>query len=158
MSLLTRLFGKTVVSPEHQYDGLACVEWAGCTSEGYGQIWFQGKMVGTHRVAWEVVHGDIPKGLWVLHHCDNPPCLRTEHLFVGDQFDNMQDRSEKDRVNAAWGEALPAHKLAPELVRNIRKDYESGLVSYKGLGKKYGVSASTAGKAAKGLSWRRIPS
>ena len=47
-----------------------------------------------HRLArarWLQENGDIPKGLWVLHSCDNPFCINLKHLYLGDNKDNMQD-------------------------------------------------------------------
>jgi hypothetical protein len=84
-----------------------CLEWQGCTGDdGYGQIGDgAGKVVRTHRAAWELANGPIPDGLHVLHHCDNPPCGETEpseaypegHLFLGTNDDNVADKMAKGR-------------------------------------------------------------
>lgn len=72
--------------------------------KGYGTILVGSKAKKTnrqalaHRVAWEVTHGPIPPGLGVLHRCDNPPCCNPSHLFLGDQFANMQDAASKGRT------------------------------------------------------------
>ena len=50
-----------------------------------------------HRAAWMITHGEIPEGLLVLHKCDNPPCVKPEHLFLGTQQDNIKDMYAKDR-------------------------------------------------------------
>ena len=88
-----------------------CLEWTGYTNkDGYGHISFNGKSIGTHRVAWELIHGPIPPGMKVLHHCDNPPCCEaegTDHLFLGTQADNMADMAAKGR--AVNGERSKTH-------------------------------------------------
>ncbi|MCK9416834.1 HNH endonuclease [Candidatus Dojkabacteria bacterium] len=72
-----------------------CWEWlAAKTNGGYGQICGLGL---THRVSYKFFVGPIPKGLFVLHKCDNPSCVNPNHLFLGTQRDNMQDMSKKDR-------------------------------------------------------------
>jgi hypothetical protein len=55
-------------------------------------------LVLPHRFSWELHHGPIPKGLFVLHACDNPPCVRPDHLLLGTQTANMLDASNKGRL------------------------------------------------------------
>jgi hypothetical protein len=83
-----------------------CLEWVRSRVDaGYGQIGRDGKVLLTHRLAWELANGPIPPGLGVLHHCDNPPCAQTEptvgypdgHLFLGMPVDNAADRAAKGR-------------------------------------------------------------
>lgn len=83
-----------------------CLEWTGHLNfNGYGRISVNGKQDGTHRVAWMLANGPIPDGLWVLHHCDNPPCCQTNptegypdgHLFLGTVADNQADMAAKSR-------------------------------------------------------------
>lgn len=66
--------------------------------KGYGQIKIKGRRRLAHRVAWELTNGPIPDGLQVCHHCDNPPCVRPDHLFLGTQSDNIQDAVSKGRM------------------------------------------------------------
>lgn len=71
-----------------------CVEWAGLRfRDGYGRVGSK----QAHRVAWEQTYGPIPEGLFVLHRCDNRPCVNPEHLFLGTNTDNMQDMVAKGR-------------------------------------------------------------
>jgi len=49
-----------------------------------------------HRVAWELEYGPIPEGLYVCHECDNPPCGRPAHLFLGSAADNAKDAARKE--------------------------------------------------------------
>ena len=54
-------------------------------------------MIYVHRLEWEKHYGKIPKGICVLHKCDNPPCHNIEHLFLGTKADNMRDKTWKGR-------------------------------------------------------------
>ena len=76
-----------------------CLEWTGYTNPmGYGQIGVDGKLMLTHRLAWELANGPIPDGLCVCHACDRPPCADVTHLFLGTRADNDADRDAKGRT------------------------------------------------------------
>jgi hypothetical protein len=97
-TLADRLRARLVEMPS------GCLEWSGyCTKAGYGQVGSGGKLLSTHVVAWTLANGPVPAGLWVLHRCDNPPCCRPEHLFVGTAQDNVDDMHAKGRARKAQG-------------------------------------------------------
>ena len=76
-----------------------CRTWTGSRNEdGYGFFWSGGKGRKAHRVAYEIAKGPIPVGMLVCHHCDNPRCVRVEHLFLGNASDNMKDAVRKGRL------------------------------------------------------------
>ena len=84
----------------HVLIGDGCWLWTGARNAhyGYGQIILPSKkLLMVHRLAWEMFFGAIPDGLQVLHTCDNPPCFRGSHLFLGTQADNMRDMHQKRR-------------------------------------------------------------
>jgi HNH endonuclease len=75
-----------------------CLIWGGYKNpKGYGRRRYRGRFWMAHRVAWVEAHGEIPEGMYVLHHCDNPPCINIEHLFLGTLADNNHDRDRKGR-------------------------------------------------------------
>lgn len=94
-----------------------CWVWTGYVNDdGYGRFsegGHQGRKVMVHRVAWELLHGSVPKGMQVLHSCDNPPCVKGEHLFLGTQADNVHDMVAKGRASGQQIErCIRGHVLA----------------------------------------------
>lgn len=73
-----------------------CWIWTGCINKvtKYGHTHNE----SAHRVIWKLIYGNIPKGMQILHHCDNPPCVNPYHLFLGTAKDNMHDRDKKGRM------------------------------------------------------------
>lgn len=74
-----------------------CWIWKGAVSHGYGVAWHNGKLIRAHRLSYEINFGNIPPKLLVLHKCDNPVCVNPQHLWLGNQQDNMNDMKNKRR-------------------------------------------------------------
>jgi hypothetical protein len=75
-----------------------CWLWtASLTKGGYGQFWFPPKRVDAHRASWMIANGPIPAGMCVCHDCDNPRCVRPDHLFLGTKLENTHDIIRKGR-------------------------------------------------------------
>ena len=75
-----------------------CLEFSGARSNGYGRIWWNGRLRQASRIAWELVAGQpIPDDLFVCHACDNPACCRPDHLFLGNNSENIKDAIRKGR-------------------------------------------------------------
>lgn len=108
-----------------------------------------------HRLSWQIHHGEIPDGMHVLHRCDNPSCVRPDHLFLGTHRDNMLDKVSKGRANAPRGERVWGAKLTPEQVREARAAYRAG-TRVADLARKYGVSHPSMTKAVRGERWRYV--
>src|SRR5713226_5546175 len=71
-----------------------CWLWLAATNpKGYGVFSVDKKTNNVefaHRVSYRLHYGEIPGDMRILHHCDNPTCVRPEHLFIGTPDDNMQ--------------------------------------------------------------------
>lgn len=77
-----------------------CWNWTGYKTElGYGRLRLNNKKTLAHRASYEIFVGKIPDKKLVCHKCDNPSCLNPDHLFLGTNNDNVQDRVKKGRTS-----------------------------------------------------------
>ena len=93
--------------------GKNCWEWTGGKSKtGYGVIQEGGRgsrAMSAHRVSYELHHGPIPVGMYVLHSCDNRGCVNPAHLRAGMQDENIQEAYDKGRKRSPF---VHAHNRA----------------------------------------------
>jgi HNH endonuclease len=131
-----------------------CWKWlASCTPHGgYGQLTFGGTLHLAHRVAWEKTFDEIPKGMYVCHRCDNPPCVNPSHLFLGNVQENTRDCVDKGRN--AFGSKSGRSKLVEDEVREIRRLYGHG-VRQRDLCKMFKVTDSLISLIVNNLIWKR---
>lgn len=128
-----------------------CWMWRGCrTSSGYGRLQLpEQKTLRAHRLSYEFAYGEVPPNMWVLHHCDTPPCVRPEHLFLGTAADNVRDMMAKGRGKWKSGTEHGLHKH-PEKAHSAKLGWEQvgelralkGKMTHAELAKKFGISAS----------------
>lgn len=84
--------------PEGSQITSPCLTFTGSKQpSGHGLIGHNGKLVKSHRVAFEHKYGPIPKGMVVMHLCDNPACCNPDHLTLGTQKENTHDSVLKGR-------------------------------------------------------------
>lgn len=89
---LDRLLARTRPGPG------GCQLWTGSRNRGgYGQAHHDGRRWAAHRLAYTLANGPIPLGLWVLHDCDTPACVRPAHLHLGDHRQNMAEARARRR-------------------------------------------------------------
>lgn len=133
-----------------------CWEWIGARdTRGYGRILDRRAFRSAHRVSWELTHGDIPAGMFVCHTCDNPPCVRPDHLWLGTNRDNQRDAVHKGRNRVTSGD-LNSHAVltAAEVVvireRALRGDL------HRVIAADYGVTRSEISHIVEGNRWKTV--
>lgn len=122
-----------------------CWNWTGAKgSFGYGIFHIPDTSrgsIGSHRYSWQIHYGKIRNGLFVLHKCDNPPCVNPEHLWLGTPKQNTADAIKKGRL-AKWEKHGNA-KLTIKKVKKIRNLYIPNIFGATRLSKKFKVSKHT---------------
>jgi len=144
-----------------------CWEWtARINTNGYGQIFRDGRMYQAHRFSYEMHIGPIPErpdyhGTQVNHRCDNRKCVNPDHLMLGTAQSNMDDKVSKNRQTK--GEEHSQTDLTDEQIREIRKLYEPRV---PGCGKRtytlsvladiYGVSLQMISRIIRNEWWKHV--
>ncbi len=155
-----------------------CWLWNGTLlAQGYGCFKIAGRMYKAHRLSYQFTHGNIPEGLVICHHCDNPRCVRPDHLFAGTHKDNAVDRDKKRRGyfcrpesrmtkvsgDRHWkrlhpelvrGELNPRAVLTREQVEVIRSRYARKEASQSALAREYGVAQTTISALIRRENWQ----
>lgn len=115
-----------------------CWPWtrARRNAQGHGGVWDGSRWTHAHRVAFRLTYGRILPGLEICHRCDNPPCCRPDHLFIGTHATNMADSSTKRRGK---------HRISLEVERRVLGLLAQGWSPYR-IGRAVGISKSSVGR------------
>lgn len=159
-SLIARFWAKVHIPADPD----SCWVWSGyCSRAGYGTLRDGSRtdktrrLLKPHRVSWVLHNGPIPDGLLVCHHCDNPPCVNPQHLFLGTDKANIQDASRKGRlVGRISGEHNGRARLTARDIYAIRHSYKEGHISQGALGAIYGVSGAHIDRILHRQAWAHL--
>lgn len=107
--------------------GPGCWTWTGSVNRlGYGLVRINGDRQtsrAANRVAYEYAYNvQVPDDKVVCHRCDNPSCVRPDHLYVGTPADNSRDMQERNRARTTLDARVckNGHALTPENVMYSR--------------------------------------
>ena len=132
----------------------SCWLWVGAKKpSGYGNFYMNRRYLGAHVASYLLFKGQIGKGLYVCHECDNPSCVNPDHLFLGSPKENQADSYRKNR--GALGEASGVSKLTDDAVREIRELRGYGAL-LSDLAERFGVDQATISYAARGKTWAHV--
>ncbi len=125
-----------------------CWVWTGARwSFGHGAVSINRVVHGAHRISWQFANGEIPDGMNVLHHCDNPPCVNPAHLYLGSFADNGRDMAVRARGR---------NKLTFDQVREARTRAALG-ESLESIARGLPVCSASVRSAVRGLTYAHIP-
>lgn len=152
------------VAKSEEPDG--CWLWLGSAKTGtHGNFKIGDRRVQASHFAWELANGrPVPDGRWVLHHCDNPPRVRPDHLYVGTHLDNVRDAVERDRYaigialhrdTRARGTHHGSAKLREADVVAIRVKRTEGATLLQ-LAREFGISRSQVHRIVHDEAWQHL--
>lgn len=134
-------------------------------STGYGAFCVVKPYIrGAHRVSYQMVYGPVPPGTVICHHCDNPACVRPDHLFAGTHADNVRDKVAKgrqargERLNKASqvGGRNHAAKLTDAQVIEIRERVANG-ERPTDVAREFGIRYRTLWTITARKRWTHLP-
>jgi hypothetical protein len=132
-----------------------CWLWtAHCNRGGYGVHSVGKKLILAHRFSWEMRHGPIEEGKYVLHFCDQPSCVNPDHLWLGTKAENNRDRAIKGR--SSRGAHRNTSKLSETQALEIRRRALAG-ETLASLGREFGVTWQTVQGIRNGKYWHWLP-
>lgn len=127
-----------------------CWLWLGPVGmDGRARIKLGQRPVTAARVVYQLWHGAIPDGLFVLHSCDNILCVNPDHLRVGTHMDNMRDTVIRKRRLGRKHTPVKLNSMKADEIRRL-----AGSMPMTQLGKRYGVSRRTVADIITGKTWK----
>lgn len=139
----------------YKIDSRGCWIWKkGKSSMGYGCISYDGKQQRSHRVSYLLYKGPIENGLFVCHACDIPSCVNPDHLWLGNNKENIIDMFKKKRKSNV-GDNNPRATLKERQVINIKQKLKDGIKAAI-IAKTYRVKKAIIDNIKVGRTWKHV--
>lgn len=145
-----------------------CWVWRGSRQREYGRYHAHGKTHRAHRYAYFLAYGVLLGDAVACHTCDNPPCVRPDHIFEGTYNDNNRDRARKGRSSSGdrhWtrsqpervrrGHEHPMAKYTPEQIAEVKRLVDEGGKTLNMIAEETGVKKFTVSKIKRGIQWTK---
>lgn len=154
-----------------------CWNWKGSLQpNGYGKFSIKRNFISAHRASYQIFKGEIPKGRFICHTCDNKKCVNPDHLWIGTPKENMQDAIKKGIIIYKKGYSLSAdhieklricnkpdkkgekhhlRKLSNKNIHEIRKLYKLGNTQKK-ISEKFNIHPSAISRIVRNKRWAHI--
>jgi hypothetical protein len=130
-----------------------CLLWLGAaTKDGYGSLVIMGVSHRAHRLAWELKNGPVPEGLCVCHKCDVRLCMNVDHLWIGTDGQNREDKIKKGRCGSPRGEQSIFARTTADVVRRVRQ----ATGSYSEIAEQFGIGYQSARKIRLRETWKHV--
>lgn len=143
-------FMRNVVLP---HSGNDCLVWPYYrNADGYGQVRFNGRDMGAHRVACILANGEPPTdGHEAAHNCGNGRggCVSPKHLRWATMLENEADKFKHGSLK--YGEKHHSSKLTAQQVAEIKS--LKGAKTAREIGVEFGVSMKTVYRAQNDNLW-----
>ena len=91
--------------------------------------------------------------MFVCHTCDNPKCVRPDHLFLGSNRENVDDCLAKGRWTRLSGADNGMSKLTQDDVDLIRLAYETLSVTQLDIARAWGIGKAHVSRLINGQRW-----
>ena len=134
--------------------GPKCWEWIISKNGKHPEFWDGERNVKASRFAYQRHYGPFDQRLHVCHHCDNPRCVRPQHLFLGTHDANMADKAAKRRSHRPIGELNGRAKFTLKKANRVRALYAAGGVSQAKLAARFGISPTGISAIVRGVIWK----
>lgn len=139
-------------------DSSICWEWEGEIYKNTKAPRFaiKYKYYSSNRVSYYIYKESFDDNLYVLHTCDFKLCVNPNHLYLGTQQDNMNDRTIRNRGFIPQGELHGRSQLIEEDIGEIFNLYNNHKYTHQEIANLYEVCPATISNILNHKTWKQL--